>query len=87
MTLTRPGYGDHAHVRNPITGKEWLGEVLGWVNDAPQIRDDETGELRYFPPHWVVEVQPGEGPPPTPADEHLTDDSERHDHEEDDDDD
>lgn len=76
QSTSRPGYGDTAHVRNPITRREWFGEVLQWTNGSPRIRDTGTGEVRYFPPHWVTDVALGNHPTPEPA-ELVSEDAEQ----------
>jgi hypothetical protein len=64
---SRPGYGDIALIRNPGTGREWLGEVLTWTSTgSPKLRDSYNGEVRHFPPDWVVEVELGNHPRPAP---------------------
>lgn len=59
----RPGFGDHAVIRNPIRGTEWIVEVLYWGSTgSPFCVDLHTAERRWFPPHWVAEVEHGDGP-------------------------
>lgn len=61
--VARPGFGDHAIIRNPVKGTEWIVEVLYWGSTgAPFAVDLHTAERRWFPPHWVAEVDPGNGP-------------------------
>lgn len=61
----QPGFGDHAVIRNPVTGTEWIVEVLYWgVIGSPFATDLHTAERRWFPPHWVVEIESGPGPRP-----------------------
>ncbi|MFB6726820.1 hypothetical protein ACFCV3_42015 [Kribbella sp. NPDC056345] len=55
-TDSRPGEGEHARVVNPLSGREWSGPVLRWSTRSPQIRDAVSGEVRWFPPHWVRDV-------------------------------
>lgn len=65
MTARRavPGFGDHAVIRNPVTGTEWIVEVLYWgTTGSPFATDLHTAERRWFPPHWVAELEAGDGP-------------------------
>jgi hypothetical protein len=60
-----PGFGDHAVIRNPVTGREWIVEVLYWgTTGSPFATDLHTAERRWFPPHWVAELEAGPGPRP-----------------------
>lgn len=61
----QPGFGDHAIIRNPVTGREWIVEVLYWgITGSPFATDLHTAERRWFPPHWVAELEEGPGPKP-----------------------
>lgn len=65
LPRSRPGYGDTARIKNPQTTSEWAGPVLYWgTTGCPFLMDLSTAEKRWFPPHWVVEVTSGGGPPP-----------------------
>lgn len=58
--MSTPGYGANARIINPVSGKEWYGEVLVWSSRRePWLRDAETAEGRWFPESWVVEVAAG----------------------------
>jgi hypothetical protein len=50
------GDGAWVQITNPVKGTVWLGEVLRWTLGDPQVRVYGTGEVRYFPQHWITEV-------------------------------
>lgn len=62
---SRPGYGDRVVLTSSTSGRTWTGVVLVWGDiGCPLVSLDYTADRRWFPPSWITEVIPGEGPPP-----------------------